>query len=123
MTTESPVACAPNYSSSGRRRRTQLAWFWTVVAVVGLTVIYITQPAQHLRALIFIPASGAAVAWLQVRRNTCVSRARHGLFERDDYSTVPQSPADANASRKVAATVVRDGILIGVAAALAAAIL
>ena len=63
--------------------------------------------------------SGGAVG---DRRNTCVLRAKEGTIERDNFSTEPAPMADVIESRRVAAGITRDAILIGVGAgALAAA--
>ena len=57
--------------------------------------------------------TGAATTLLQVRRDTCVLRAKEGTIEHDDLTTTPASPEDARASRAVARTIQRDAALIG----------
>ena len=87
-----------------------------------LSVLVVLQTPWYLRALVGLPAALAAVAFLQVRRNTCVARAAEGTFERDDFSKTAAPADEVAASRRVAAGILRDAALIGlVGAALAAA--
>ena len=91
-----------------------------MVVVTGLFMA--AHVAWYVRLFVFLPAVVGSVSLLQVRRNTCVSRAREGTFEHEDGSTTPMEDADARASRKVAAGIRRDGFLVAAAcAALAAA--
>jgi hypothetical protein len=64
----------------------------------------------------------ATVGFLQARRQTCVARAAEGTFEHDDFSKTKAPDEDVRRSRAVAATVNRDALLIGLAAAVLAAL-
>src|SRR3954467_14691032 len=116
------AACRPNISGAGRRRRLRIGYIATVVSL-GLLALFIARgSAWYLRALIFVPAGLAAVSLLQVRRNTCVARAAEGTFEHEDFSRTPAPADDVAASRRVAAGVRRDSLLIALASAILAAI-
>ncbi len=85
---------------------------------VGLAVASI---ALHwpiwARAMWFMPGALAATGFLQAKRNTCVAHAAKGTFEHEDFSTTKAPDDEVAASRKVAATIKRDAILIGLASA------
>ena len=112
----SPAMCA-NIGVAGRRRRTRVG---TVVVVlsIGLLAYFIGIRAPwYARLALFVPAAGAGIALLQVSRKTCVAMAKMGVVENEDFSYTKVNDALAAASRRVAATIYRDGLLIGVAAA------
>lgn len=114
---DSSAMCAANIGAAGRRRRLRVG---TVVAVLclGLLGYFIGVRAPwYMRLALFLPAAGAGIALLQVSRKTCVAMARMGVVENEDFSYTKVNDALAAASRRVAATIFRDGILIGVAAA------
>ncbi len=78
--------------------------------------------AWPFRLLVAIPAGMALVSGLQVTRNTCVAHAATGRFEHDDLTTSKvEDEAFLAASRKVAATIWRDGFAGSVVVALLAA--
>jgi hypothetical protein len=77
--------------------------------------------AFYVRAVVFLPAAMAAVGFLQATRHTCIARAAEGTFENDDFSTTKAADDEVAASRKVAASIKRDALLIGVACAALAA--
>jgi hypothetical protein len=114
-------ACRPNYSAAGRRRRKQIALFFAAASAAFIVLLTGVGAPWYARLLIFFPGSAAAGSFLQVKRNTCVARARAGVFEHEDFSVTAASDADATTSRRVAATIRRDAILFGVALALVAA--
>lgn len=116
------AACKPNFSGAGRRRRRQIGIVLAVGAVTLAVAFAVLRVAWYTRLLLFLPVVGAAISLLQVSRNTCVAHAAAGTFEHEDFSTTKQSDQDAAASRRVAATIYRDAVLLGaMAAALAAA--
>lgn len=117
---EGPV-CRANFSSSGRRRRKRIAIAAAVFSVALLGAMVFAGARWELRLLVGLPAMTAAISGLQVRRNTCVAHAAAGTFEHEDFSTTKVDAALAEASRKVARTIYRDGLLTGVGAALVAA--
>ena len=92
------------------------------LAIAFVAVGVLLRWAWWVRAAVVLPVTTlAAISLLQSRRHTCVLRAAEGTIERDG---APNAKADADAaaaSRRMAATVVRDAILIGVACAMAAA--
>ena len=112
------AVCRPNFSPAGRRRRRNMAIVSAVVAVASLMALVVTHASAPMRLVVFLPAAMSAVGFLQVTRNTCVARAMTGTFEHDDFSTTAADEADAKASRAVARTIQRDGMLIAAAAAL-----
>jgi hypothetical protein len=75
------------------------------------------------RLSVGLPAAAAAISGLQVRRNTCVAHGATGSFEHEDFTTTKVEAAFAEASRRVAATIVRDGVLVGVAVSVLAVLL
>lgn len=117
----SAQVCKPNFSGPGRVRRLRFGWVMAFVAIAMLVAFALAHSAWFVRATVFLPAAMAAVSLLQVTRNTCVAHAAKGNFENDDFSTTKQSDEDAAASRRVAATIYRDALMIGALAACAAA--
>jgi hypothetical protein len=115
-------ACRPNISGAGRRRRQRIGYVAIVVSLALLALFVARGTAWYLRALIFLPAGLAAVSLLQVRRNTCIARAAEGTFEHDDFTRTPATDDDVAASRRVAAGIRRDSLLIALACAVLAAI-
>src|SRR3954470_5857036 len=116
-------SCAPNISASGRRRRVRFGW--QMVGICAALIVAIV--AFHLRwpwaILLFVPAASAATGFLQVRRNTCVLRAKEGTFEHEDGRTTAAPEAEVRASRAVARTIQRDAVLIGLGASAVGALL
>jgi hypothetical protein len=111
------AVCKPNISAAGKRRRIAFGWIAAALGV-GLAALAIALHWHwYLRATLFFPAAMAATGFLQVRRNTCVARAMEGTFENDDFTTTKAPDDDVAASRKVAATIRRDAVLIGLASA------
>jgi len=116
------AACRPNISGAGRRRRLRIGYI-AAVASLGLLALFVARgSAWYLRALVFLPAGLAAVSLLQVRRNTCIARAAEGTFEHEDFSRTPAPADEVAASRRVAAGIRRDSLLIALACAILAAI-
>lgn len=117
------ASCRPNFSGAGRRRRRNVAIVMAVVAVVMLGAFVVLDVAWPIRLLLGVPVGGAVISELQVRRNTCIAHAATGVFENEDMSTTKVDEEFAAASRKVAATIWRDGVIAAIgAAALSAAI-
>jgi hypothetical protein len=123
MSTDIPMegqVCKANISPRGRRMRQRVGIVSSVV-VLGLVAWALAGHwPWYLRAVVFFPAAGAGFGFFQASRNTCVARAKEGTFEHDDLSKTPAAEADAAASRKVAAGINRDALLLAVAVALAA---
>ncbi len=116
------AACRPNFSAAGRRRRKQVALGAAVIAGALLGVLSAVGAGWPVRLVVALPAMVAAVSGLQVSRNTCVAHAATGSFENEDFSLTKVDESFAAASRRVAATIYRDGVLTGlIAGALAAA--
>jgi hypothetical protein len=115
------AACRPNISARGRRERTAIAWLGVVATVAAFAATIAAATPWTTRLLVGLPAAGTAITALQVRRVTCVARAAEGTFEHDDRSRTKVSDEDAEASRRVARTIVRDGLLVGVVVAVLAA--
>jgi hypothetical protein len=114
--------CRPNFGAAGRRRRKRVAQIGAVTAIVlfvGLLAMHAWWP---LRLLVGLPTGLALISGLQVTRNTCVAHARTGVIENEDLTTTKVEDEFAAASRRVAATIWRDGLLGMIAvAALSAA--
>jgi len=90
---------------------------WLLVSVALLVVLLGLRVPWYVGLVMFIPAALSAVGFLQANRRTCVLRAKQGTFEHDDLSTTRASDEEVAASRAVAATINRDTVLIGLAAA------
>lgn len=116
------AACRPNISGAGRRRRLRVGYIAIVLSLALLALFIARGSAWYLRALVFLPAGLAAVSLLQVRRNTCIARAAEGTFEHEDFSRTPAPDDDVAASRRVAAGIRRDSLLIALACGILAAI-
>ncbi len=111
--------CRPNISARGRRVRLRFGYVCAAIAVGLMGLALVGHWPWYFRAVVFFPAAGAGFGFFQAIRNTCVARAREGNFEHDDLSKTPAPEAEVAASRKVAATINRDAVLLGVAVALA----
>ncbi len=110
--------CVPNISAAGRKRRTRFSIVMGVVATVWLLVSVAMHASPQMRAVAGLFVAASVATYLQVTRNTCVAHARAGTIEHDDFSTTA-APTDQNeASKKVANTILRDGALAGIFAAL-----
>ena len=107
--------CRPNITAPGRRRRTIFGFQMLSLTIAALGTFQLLHAPWYWRVLLFFPAAAAATGFLQVRRDTCVLRARQGTVEHDDGSTSPAPDADVRASRAVARTIQRDAVLIGLA--------
>jgi hypothetical protein len=122
---ETAAFCRPNISPAGKRRRSRIGYLSVAVSLLLAGALVALRTPWYLRALVGLPAALAAVAFLQVRRNTCIARAAEGTFEHDDFSKTPAPPDEVAASRRVAAGIRRDAAIIGLlcAALVAASVL
>ncbi len=116
------AACTPNISFSGRRRRKRVGQVGLAIAAALWLGFILTHAAWYWRLTLFLPIAGATISLLQVRRNTCIARAAEGVIEHEDFSTSPAPKDQLAASRRVAATIYRDAVLVGVAGAAVAAL-
>ena len=107
-------SCAPNISAAGRRRRRRFAGICIIAGVAALVVSVATGAPWYCRVFLAIPGALAAIGLLQARRGTCVARAAEGTFEHDDFSKTKVSAAQAARSRRAAAVITRDTVLIGI---------
>jgi len=82
-----------------------------------LVAFVVLHVPWYWRATVMVPAALAAFGWLQATRNTCVAHAAKGTFEQEDFSAVTADDEDAAASRKVAATIQRDALLVALGSA------
>jgi hypothetical protein len=121
MTAADSTPCPPNISPAGRSRRRRLGYQWAGISVAALGAGLALRAPWPVRALVLIPAMVSAIGFLQARRSSCILRAREGTLEHDDFSTERAPEAEVAASRKVAAGINRDAILIGVGAGAIAA--
>lgn len=115
-------AVVPNIGRRGRRRRAMLAMAAGAAAVALLVTAIATGLPWTARLAVFFPAAIAAGSALQVRRRTCVRHAAFCTIEHDRGPATAANPVDAAASRRVAATIVRDGALIGLVVAVLSAL-
>ena len=114
--------CTPNIAPAEIQRRRRFGFQFAAISIAAAGAGVILRWPWIARAAVFLPAAISATGYLQASRNTCVLRAKEGTIEHDDFSTEPAPAAEVAESRKVAAGITRDSILIGVAAgALAAA--
>ena len=89
----------------------------TLALALGFVVAHTTW---YVRTLVFLPAAMAGIGFLQASRSTCVAHARQGTIEHEDFS-MTDAPADqVEVSRRVASGILRDSLLVGLAAALLA---
>lgn len=87
------------------------------VAVLTLGILTALGAAWYWAGLVFFPAVLAAFSFLEARRNTCVLRAAEGTFENEDLSRTRAAADEVAASRRVAAGINRDAVLLGVTSA------
>ena len=114
------ASCRPNISPAGRRRRRRVGYVAAVASLLLLVALIAVHASWYWRLLVFLPSSLTAVAFLQVRRQTCIARAAEGTFEHDDFSKTKAPDDEVAASRRVAGGIRRDSTLIGLACALLA---
>jgi hypothetical protein len=113
--------CIPNISGPGRTRRRRVAAVLYGLSALSLVLLVANDASGVARAFVGAPFAGATISYLQVTRNTCIAHASAGTIEGDDFSTT-RAPEDQNAaSKRVARTIVRDGVLLGVVASVIAA--
>jgi hypothetical protein len=118
----SATPCVPNIAPAGIRRRRRFGFQWAGISIAAAGAGMILRAPWIARAAVFLPAALSATGFLQASRTTCVLRARQGTVEHEDFSTEPAPGVELATSRKVARSITRDAILIGIgAAALAAA--
>ncbi len=111
------AVCKPNISAAGRKRRIMVGWVASALAVGLFALAMALHWPWYLRATLFFPAALAATGFLQASRNTCVAHAAKGTFEHEDFTTTQAPDDEVSASRKVASTIKRDAVLIGLASA------
>lgn len=109
--------CKPNISAAGRKRRMNVGYAALVVGIGLLGTGIAMHWAWYLRTLVFLPSALSAIGFLQATRHTCVARASEGTFENDDFSTTPAPSDEVAASRKVASSIKRDALLVGLVCA------
>ncbi|HEY1956918.1 MAG TPA: hypothetical protein VGH28_14960 [Polyangiaceae bacterium] len=112
--------CKPNISAAGRRRRMRVGYGGVVASVALLVTGVALHWPWYVRAVVFFPAALSAIGFLQATRHTCIARAAEGTFEHDDFSTTKADDAEVAASRKVAASIKRDALLVGLVCAVIA---
>ena len=111
------AVCKPNISAAGKKRRIVFGWVASALGVGLVALAVALHWHWYLRATLFFPAALAATGFLQAWRSTCVARAAEGTFENDDFTTTKAPDDEVAASRKVASTIKRDALLIGLASA------
>jgi hypothetical protein len=111
--------CKPNISGAGVRRRIQFGALNAVLAVGLATSIFIARARWFWALVVFVPATLAAIGFLQAGRKTCVACAAAGTFEHEDLTRTPAPEDDVFRSREVATRISRDSMIIGVAAVVA----
>jgi len=109
--------CKPNISAAGRRRRRLVGYVASGIAVAMVAGFVFGHVAWWWRTLVFMPTALAAIGFLQASRGTCIAHAANGTFEHEDFSTTKAAEDEVSASRRVAAGIRRDAILIGFACA------
>lgn len=109
--------CKANISSAGRQLRIRFGMLWLVISGVLLAALILLKAPWYCRLLLFVPTTLSAVGFLQAGRNTCIRRAAEGTFEHEDLSMTKAPDDEVAASRKVAAGIRRDMILVGLASA------
>ena len=110
--------CRLNISGPGRRRRRNIAAGLALLSVAVFVGLVASHASAWMRLLMALPTAYAAILGLQVTRNTCLTHAAAGTFEHEDFSATKMDAALAEASRRVAASIYRDGILIGLVSGL-----
>ena len=114
---EAAVACRPNINAQGRARRRALAWIGSSFSMLMLAIFVEVGASGAVRTLVALPAMVAAAGFLQARRNTCVALAATGQRE-GDTGLESVTAEESTASRRMAGTIVRDTVLVGLGAAL-----
>jgi hypothetical protein len=115
---EQVLACRPNISPRGRRLRRGFGVVMAMIALGMLAAFIVWHVWWPVRALVFFPMQYAGYGFFQASRNTCLARAKEGMFEHDDMSKTPAPADEVEASRRVARGIGRDSALLGLAGAL-----
>lgn len=108
--------CKANIGAAGKRRRMQFGWIAAGLSVVCVVCFVAFHVPWQWRSLVFLPSAMAATGFLQAMRNTCIAHASRGTIEHEDFSTTPAPPDELAASRRVASSIRRDAVIIGLAA-------
>ncbi len=108
-------ACKANIGKAGKRRRMQVGWIAAGLSVACVIAFVVFHVPWQWRSLVFLPSAMAATGFLQAMRNTCIAHAARGTIEHEDFSTTPAPPDELAASRRVASSIRRDAVLIGLA--------
>jgi hypothetical protein len=114
--------CQPNISASGIRFRTRVGYAGATIAAGLLGASLALHWPWYLRAVVFLPVAISSFGFLQVRNRTCVARAREGTFEHEDMSVKTKADdAEVAVSRKMAAIITRNVLLIATGVAVLSA--
>ena len=112
------IACKTNISAAGRRRRRVVGLVSLALCALLLVSFISSGTPALMRLSLFFPALMSAIGLLQVRRGTCVALAAAGKRETDSGGLAPAPSDEVEASRRMSRTIYRDGLLIGLGAAL-----
>lgn len=106
------AACPANITERGAWRRRIFGWICASVTVVLAFVLVAWAAPAPCHLSLLVPATGAAIGFLQANRETCVLHAAAGAVELERGSR-PATAEESAASRRVALGIVRDALLIG----------
>lgn len=113
----SPAIAPANIGLFGRRLRRRIGWALLAISV-GLAGWFLLHRPPSTpwpwRLLVFFPLTGAVISLLEARRSTCIARAATGTIEDESGGTTPAPACDLPATRRAAAHIVRDAVIIGV---------
>lgn len=121
-TTPEYASCRPNISPGAMKRRRIASLVMGLVSVGLLVASVAFHWPWYGRVWVGLAVGVTVMTYLQVVRHTCIARAADGTFENDDGSRTPMVDAEVAASRRVAASIRRDGALAGVCAAVLAGV-
>ena len=118
-----PGACNIGPVEIGRRRR--LGHLGLVVTAATLAALVLGHAPPLVRFLVFLPAAGTAVAYLEAALRFCVAFGSRGVFNFGALGSFAQvmDPRARARDRARALQIIVAGALIGVAVGVAAAAL
>jgi hypothetical protein len=78
--TQAAMACKPNFSGAGRRRRLRVGVLFAVLSVALAATFIVLHVSWYLRLSLFIPVAATTITLLQVSRNARVAHDAKGTL-------------------------------------------
>ena len=111
------AAVCSNIGAKGRRFRRRQGLTQTALGGIFLVAAVGLGASLAWRLVPAVLIGGGTLTWLQAVRSVCVMRAAQSSVEDEEMRVTAADAALAAEAKRVAAGIVRDGVLAGLAAA------